>query len=110
MFSGILDKIRGRGEPTTISDLTDALTEGLNLPSVYKPEIVTKSSGRAASKQKHLDIQDVDLNAIGSVGELKSEIERLYPDDDLSVRITSPTDKDGISERMHFKTLRDAAS
>ena len=110
MFSSIIDKIKGRGAPTTITDLNEALTEGLNLPSVYKPEIVHKSSGRVASGQKHLDLADMDLDAIGSIGELKSEIERLYEDDDLSVRITSPTDKDGISERMHLKTLRDAAS
>lgn len=109
MFSGILDKIKGRGAPTTVADLTEALTEGLGLPAVYKPEVVHKSSGRVASGQKHVDLRDMDLDAIGSVGELKSEVERLYADDDLSVRVTSPTDKDGISERMHLKTLRDAA-
>ena len=110
MFSGILDKIRGRGAPTTITDLTEALTEGLALPSVYKPEVVHKSSGRAVSGQKHVDLQDMDLDALATPGDLKREIERLYEDDDLSVRITSPTDKDGISERIHFKTLRDAAA
>lgn len=110
MFSSIIGKIKGRGAPTTVTDLTEALTEGLDLPSVYKPEVIHKSSGRVASGQKHVDLADMDLDAIGSVGELKSEVERLYQDDDLSVRITSPTDKDGISERMHLKTLRDAGS
>ena len=109
MLGGILDKIRGRGRPTRVDDLTEALTEGLGLPSVYKPEIVHASSGRRASGQKHVELHDMDLSAFGSVGELRREVERLYEDDDLSFRLTSPTDKDGVSERMHFKTLRDAA-
>ena len=109
MFNGILDKIRGRGAPTTTTDLEEALTEGLNLPSVYKPELIHKSSGKRVSAGKHVDLHNMDLDAVSSIGELKSQIEDLYEEDDLSVRITSPTDKDGISERMHLKTLRDAA-
>ena len=108
MLGKIKEKL-GKGGQKTVADLTDAMTKGLDLPSVYKPEVIHKSSGRVASGQKHLDLQDIDFGAIGSIGELKSEVERVYADDDLSVRITSPTDKDGISERMHLKTLREAA-
>lgn len=109
MFDTILAKIKGRGQPTTIADLTEALTDGLALPSVYKPEVLHKSSGRAASPQKHVELRDMDLDACDTVAALNAELGRAYADDDLAVRVTSPTDNDGISERIHFKTLRDAA-
>ena len=108
MLGKIKEKFGGSRQKT-VADLTDAMTKGLDLPSVYKPEVIHKSSGRVASGQKHVDLQEIDYAALGTIGELKSEIERLYADDDLSVRITSPTDKDGVSERMHLKTLREAA-
>ena len=110
MLGGILDKIRGRGGPTTVADLEETLTEGLGLPGVYKPEIVSKDGGQRSSGQKHVTLRDIDLDGLTTVGDLKSAIEDAYAEDGLSVRLVSPTDKSGVSERIHLKTLRDAVS
>lgn len=108
MLGGIIGKFKRRSGPNTVDDLTKALKDGLDLPSVYEPVIVTKSSGRKAQGNKQVELHDIDAKRYGSIAELRAEIERLYEDDDLSFRLTSPTDKDGVSDRMHFKTLREA--
>ena len=111
MLGRILDKVKGagaKGAPKTVSDLEAQLTDALGLPAVYRPEIVHKDGGTRVSGQKHVDLTDIDVASLTSVGDLRQAVEDAYPEDGLSVRLVSPTDKDGISERMHLKTLRDA--
>ena len=108
MLGRILNKVRG-ATPKTVTDLEAQLVDGLGLPGVYRPEIVHKDGGARVSGQKHVDLTDIDFASLTSVGDLRQAVEDAYPDDGLSVRLVSPTDKDGISERMHLKTLREAA-
>ena len=110
MLGGILNKLRGRSGPSTVSDLEEKLAGSLGLPGVYRPEIVHKASGQRASGQKHVALRDIDVDGLDTIGDLRQAVERAYEEDGLSVRLVSPTDRDGISERMHLKTLREAAS
>ena len=112
MLGRILNKVPGLkssgSAPKTVSDLEAALTSGLALPAVYRPEIVHKDGSARVSGQKHVSVQDIDYDGLTTVGDLRQAIEDAYGEDGLSVRLVSPTDKDGISERMHLKTLREA--
>ena len=112
MLGRIIGKVpglRGRGAPETVSDLETALTSALGLPAVYRPEVVHKDGGARVSGQKHVSLHEIDYGSLTTVGDLRQAIEDAYGEEGLSVRLVSPTDKDGVSERMHLKTLRDAA-
>ena len=106
----MFDKLRQRltGE-TTAGVLSETLTDELKVPSVYRVVLVHKGSGRQVNDTKRLSTPDIDFDSLTSVGDLREAVERAYPDEDVSAKLVSPTDADGVEERMHLKTLRDAA-
>ena len=113
MLGRILNKVpglkkSGGGAPETVADLEAALTSGLDLPAVYRPEVIHKDGGTRASGQKHVSMHAIAYDELTTVGDLRQVVEDAYGEDGLSVRLVSPTDKDGVSERMHLKTLREA--
>ena len=106
----MFDKLRQRltGE-TTAGVLSETLTDELGVPSVYTVVLVNKESGRKINDTKRLATPDIDFDTLTSVKDLREVVERAYPDEDVSAKLVSPTDADGVEERVHLKTLRDAA-
>ena len=107
MFDKLRQRLTGQ---TTAGVLSETLTDELKVPSVYRVVLVNKESGRKINDTKELATPDIDFDSLTSVKDLREAIEGAFPDDDVSAKLVSPTDADGVEERMHLKTLRDAAS